>query len=136
MFSKISIKSAISLKINSLVKNFVVLLVGLLVFSCDKVPKLSNFDSVAWKNDLNGCLGDRIRLAAILEPQRNELKMIEAPELIKVLGNPNTIEILQRQQRYYVYWIQNTAKCSDSTTAYKEVRVRLSALGKVTEVLF
>lgn len=85
---------------------------------------------------MNGCLGDRIRLAAILEPQRNELKMIEAPELIKVLGNPNTIEILQRQQRYYVYWIQNTAKCSDSTTAYKEVRVRLSALGKVTEVLF
>lgn len=85
---------------------------------------------------MNGCLGDRVRLATILEPQRAELKMIEAPELIKVLGNPNTIEILQRQQRYYVYWIQNPANCADSTATYKEVRVRLSALGKVTEVLF
>jgi hypothetical protein len=91
---------------------------------------------MAWKKDMNGCLGDRVRLSAVLEPQRNELKMIEAPELIKVLGNPNSIEILQRQQRYYVYWIQNPAKCSDNAATYKEVRVRLSALGKVTEVLF
>lgn len=128
--------SAIRLKNNTKIRFLIAFLISLLFFACDKVPKLINFDSVAWKNDLDGCLGDRKRLAEILEPQRAELKMIEAPELIKVLGNPNTIEILQRQQRYYVYWIQNPAKCSDSTATYKEVRVRLSALGKVTEVLF
>jgi hypothetical protein len=136
MFSKMSLVSAIRFRNNAFIKYFFVFSMSIVVFSCDKVPKLTNFDSVAWRNDLNGCLGDRTRLAAILEPQRGELKMIEAPELIKVLGNPNTIEILQRQQRYYVYWIQNPAKCSDSTATYKEVRVRLSALGKVTEVLF
>lgn len=128
--------SAIASKNNRFLKYLAVFGLIFAFSACDKVPKLANFDSVAWQNDLNGCLGDRIRLAEILEPQRAELKMIEAPELIKVLGNPNTIEILQRQQRYYVYWIQNPAKCADSTATYKEVRVRLSALGKVTEVLF
>lgn len=136
MFSKMSFISAITLKNKGLIKNTTIICLSVLFFACDKVPKIANFDSVAWKNDMNGCLGDRVRLATILEPQRAELKMIEAPELIKVLGNPNTIEILQRQQRYYVYWIQNPANCADSTATYKEVRVRLSALGKVTEVLF
>jgi hypothetical protein len=136
MFYKMSFISAIRLINDGKIRFLTAFCISVLFFACDKVPKLTNFDSVAWKNDLNGCLGDRIRLAAILEPQRSELKMIEAPELIKVLGNPNTIEILQRQQRYYVYWIQNPDKCSDSATTYKEVRVRLSALGKVTEVLF
>lgn len=115
---------------------FGMIFVILLFFSCDKVPKLTNFDSSAWKNDVDGCSGKRALLATILEPQRNELKMIEAPELQKVLGPPNSIEILQRQQRYYIYWIQNPAKCGDSTMPYKELRIRVSALGKVTEVLF
>lgn len=107
-----------------------------LLLSCTKVPNLTDFDSVAWKNDLNGCNGERLRLAEILEDQRHELKMIEAPELKKILGQPNAIQIMERQQRYYIYWIQNPAKCQDSNSSYKEVRIRVSALGKVTEVLF
>ena len=136
MFTKMTFISACWSNNRGLIKNIALLFLVGALFACDKVPKLTNFDSVAWKNDMNGCLGDRVRLATILEPQRAELKMVEAPELIKVLGNPNAIEILQRQQRYYVYWLQNPTQCADSTATCKEVRIRLSALGKVTEVLF
>lgn len=112
------------------------ILLSCIWISCSKVPKLNDFDSTAWKNDINGCNGDRLKLAEILEDQRHELKLIEAPELKKILGQPNAIQIMERQQRYYIYWIQNPAKCQDSKTSYKEVRVRVSALGKVTEVIF
>ena len=111
-------------------------LVFCFITSCDRVPKLVGFDAKLWQNDLNGCLGERIKLAPILEAQRKELKLIEEPELKKILGSPNSVEIMQRQQRYYVYWIQNPEKCADSNMTYKEVRIRVSALGKVTEVLF
>ncbi len=116
--------------------NKILVCLFLFFFSCNKVPKLVGFDEQLWKADQDGCKGDRLKLATILEEQRKELRLIEEPELKKILGSPNSVEIMQRQQRYYVYWIQNPAKCTDSTMAYKEVRIRVSALGKVTEVLF
>ena len=104
--------------------------------NCSKVPKITDFDVEVWKNDQFGCEGNRLKLAEVLEQQRHELKMIEEPELKKILGTPNSIQIMQRQQRYYIYWIQNPAKCLDTNMVYKELKIRVSALGKVTEVLF
>jgi len=121
---------------NRILKAWLLVLCLFLLFSCNKVPKIEGFDAAAWKKDIEGCFGDRAKLVPLLDEQRHELKMVEAPELKKLLGPPNAIEIMGRQQRYYIYWIQNPEKCADTTLKYQEVRIRVSALGKVTEVLF
>ena len=119
-----------------MIRILTVIVVVFLLTSCSKVPKIIGFDATLWQQDQFGCDGNRLKLSGILEAQRQQLKLIEEPELKKILGSPNSVEIMQRQQRYYIYWIQNPAKCADSAMAYKELRIRVSALGKVTEVLF
>ena len=104
--------------------------------ACDRVPQIEGFEPEVWKSDFSGCKGARTKLSPILENKRKELKGVGEHELLEVLGKPNSVQLLERQQRYFIYWIENPAECLDSTQTYKEVRIRLSALNKVTEVLF
>ncbi len=111
------------------------LVLGLFV-SCKSVPDIVGFDSKAWKSDINGCEGKRNALAPALENERKKLRGIAETDLVHVLGTPNEIQVLERQQRIYIYWIQHPNFCKDATLENKEVRIRLSAVDRVTEVLF
>ena len=105
------------------------------IVSCSKVPQIKNFNSLTWKEDEFGCKGLRNKLSGILEEERQSLKGAQETDLIKLLGQPNSIQIMARKQKYFTYWINNPTYCGDSSS-YKEVKIRISALNQVTEVLF
>lgn len=120
---------------NIYTKGAVALLLGM-VLSCKSVPEISHFDPVAWKEDVNGCKGIRLALAETLENERKKLKGCTETNLVRLLGTPNEVEVLARQQKYYIYWIQNPIFCKDSLIEYKSFKIRFSAVDLVTEVLF
>jgi hypothetical protein len=117
------------------IKRSKILVFGLF-FSCKAVPDIQGFDSLAWKNDINGCEGKRFLLSTSLENERKKLKGIAGADLTRLLGTPNEVQVMERQQKYYIYWIQNPKICQDSVGETKEVRIRLSAIDRVTEVIF
>jgi len=43
--------------------------------------------------------------------------------------------LMGRKQKYFTYWITNPEFCKDSSQ-YQAVKIRISALNQVTEVLF
>lgn len=110
-------------------------ILSVLVLSCSKMPEIKGFDKEAWKQDEFGCLGLRNKLSNNLENERQSLKGAQETDLIKILGQPNSIQIMERKQKYFTYWINNPEYCKDSTT-FKAVKIRISALNQVTEVLF
>lgn len=124
-------------KKNYIKNNKLFLVLVLFAFSqCKSVPDVAGFKSDKWKEDLNGCEGKRMEMSIGLEQERQKLKGIAESDLVRMLGNPNEVEVLERQQKYYIYWIQNPKLCPESRIEYKELRIRLSAIGRVTETLF
>ena len=121
---------------NKIMTRCYVFVIWFCLVSCDKIPEIEGFDPSVWKADFSGCKGERAKLSPILESKRKALKGVGEHELLEMLGKPNSVQLLERQQRYFIYWIQNPAECLDSTQSYREVRIRLSALNKVSEVLF
>lgn len=122
----------------SCISNNILLFVLVLVaFSqCKSVPDIAGFKADKWKEDVNGCDGKRIEMSIGLEQERQKLKGLAESDLVRMLGNPNEVEVLERQQKYYIYWIQNPKLCPGSKLEYKELKIRLSAIGRVTETLF
>lgn len=114
---------------------FSILILSVLALSCSKMPEIKGFDKEAWKQDEYGCLGMRNKLSDNLEIERQTLKGAQETDLIKILGQPNSIQIMERKQKYFTYWINNPTFCKDSST-FKAVKIRISALNQVTEVLF
>ena len=113
------------------------LVIILFVFTqCKSVPDITGFDSGRWKEDVNGCEGTRMKLAGDLELERQKLKGVAESDLVKMLGNPNQVQVMERQQKQYIYWIQNPAQCPGANLEYRELRIRFSAIGRVTETLF
>ncbi len=111
------------------------LIFSFLALSCSKMPEIKGFDKDGWKRDEFGCLGIRNKFSEILETQRQSLKGAQETDIIKILGQPNSIQIMERKQKYFTYWINNPTYCKDSST-FKAVKIRISALNQVTEVLF
>ena len=109
--------------------------ISVLFASCSKMPEIKGFDQNAWKQDEFGCKGERNKLSFILESERHNLRGAQETDLIKILGQPNSIQIMARKQKYFTYWITNPTFCKDSST-FKAVKIRISALNQVTEVLF
>lgn len=104
--------------------------------ACSPSPKIEDFDSTAWIKDVNGCEGMRKELCPILEPQRKKLKGLSETELVTVLGKPNKVQIMERQQKYFFYTIQDPVQCHRTEWEHVELKIRFGATNKVTEVLF
>jgi hypothetical protein len=119
---------------------FILLLTLTLVFSgsCRQPKTFPEFNSSAWKEDRLGCTGTRQQLRPEFDQIRNELKGLSQREVIDVLGKPDAQLLYQRNQKYYLYFLESGPQCQgqmdDSQAA--SVAVRFSALEQVTEITF
>lgn len=109
----------------------------LLIVSCGKsVPEISGFDSDAFKNDRNGCKGDRARGEAPLLKEKEKLMALSEMQIVKILGRPDQNELYKRNQKFYSYFLEPAPSCSgDSIKTSKRLIVRFTAMGLAKEVV-
>jgi hypothetical protein len=110
----------------------------LMAMGCTKKPHLKNFDALAFKGDKGGCKGLRASQIASLKLQKDELKAVLTNDIGAVFGKPDIERLDERNQKYYIYFLQAGPHCrggipADSAFA---MRIRFSALGLATEVAF
>jgi hypothetical protein len=106
--------------------------------SCTHQPDLQDFDLERWRSDRGGCRGLRRAQIEQLKALRQELKGTTANNFAKLFGKPDVNQLADRNQEYYVYFLEAGPHCQDITKSSRArtVAVRFSALGLATEVTF
>ncbi|WP_125077722.1 hypothetical protein [Rufibacter latericius] len=111
----------------------------LAVFLCSCTSPVSDFDfdSKTWKNDLNGCKGDRVNLREQIESIRLKLGGLHESDIRKLLGKPDAQQLLENSQEIYIYYITSGPKCTSAASQQSKEKealtVRMDALGNVRE---
>jgi hypothetical protein len=122
-------------------RSFLIILINILVLSfssCTKKPDLKGFDLAVWKSDKGGCKNIRIKQIDALKALRNELKSVTENDIGELFGKPDLQRLGERNQEYYIYFIENGDQCqkmNDKAQA-KSVAFRFNAMGLTTEVTF
>ncbi|MBO0932487.1 hypothetical protein [Fibrella aquatilis] len=110
----------------------------LLSLGCAGPDTLGTLNLKAWRNDRGGCKGDRQSQLANFQQVKDQLKGMHANDLGKYLGRPDVNQIEDRNQKYYVYYVEKGPQCvGDNTGAKsraKSVALKVSAIGLVTEI--
>jgi outer membrane protein assembly factor BamE (lipoprotein component of BamABCDE complex) len=116
----------------------VAILLAALLGSCQSAGKFAEFDSGVWKNDRLGCGGKRQELRRQFDKIRLELKGSTQVQVISVLGKPDFQRLYQRNQKFYIYFMEPGPQCKGKSEASqaRTVVLRFSAIGLVTEVLY
>ncbi|NOT73365.1 MAG: hypothetical protein HOP08_00455 [Cyclobacteriaceae bacterium] len=106
------------------------ILLILILFSCGKdLPKLEGMDLDKWKNDKNACLGDRKEMEAALQTEKTKLKGLSEMDIIKLLGKPDGNELSERNQKFYMYYINASPACSLADSSARKLILRFNAMG-------
>jgi hypothetical protein len=110
----------------------------LLLSACTKQPKLDGIDLVKWKADFGGCKGDRLLMRDRLKELKEELKGTSAADMAQILGNPDLDQLADRNQKYYVYFLESGEHCLNikQKSQARSMAIRFSAIGLATEVTF
>lgn len=121
-----------------MIKNCVLLVCVWALWSCTKQPNLAGLDLETWKNDRNACKNQRLGMVEKLKSLRGELKGVSANDMDDYLGKPDIQQLSDRNQKYYVYFLEKGSQCQDIKQAGKSLTmaIRFSAMGVATEVTF
>lgn len=109
------------------------------VSSCSSPPdQLGTLDLVKWRTDRGGCQGVRASLVDAFKTVRQELKGKSSNEIGQILGRPDSEQLDDRNQKYYIYFLETGPHCQDPKvkTPSRSVALRISAIGLVTEITF
>ena len=110
-----------------------------LLISCSKqADTFGRLDLVKWRADRSGCTGERAG-------QLNNFKEIEADllskssnEIADLLGKPDIQQLAERNQKYYIYFVEKGTQCDDikNPSAAMKVVLRINAVGLVSEITY
>jgi hypothetical protein len=105
---------------------------------CGSGPQVPGFDQEAWRQDKRGCQGKRASLLADFEALAKPalLKGLRELETKQLLGSPDQIEVAERGQKFYTYFLEPGNQCQGSEAGQeaRRIRVRFSALNQVNEI--
>ncbi|MEQ9415347.1 MAG: hypothetical protein RIF39_16045 [Cyclobacteriaceae bacterium] len=106
-----------------------------LLFSCSSsLPTLEGIDLELWKEDKHGCNGDRSKMISAITQEKEKLKVLSEMDIIKLLGRPDENELLQRSQKFYVYYLEPGPQCDQSKAEPKQLILRMNAMSLTKEV--
>ena len=106
----------------------------LVLVSCNSAPKLDNFDSDVWVSDRYGCRDLRGKLYPSLKLQKSKLLGLNEMEVVQVLGKPDQNELFTRNQKFYYYFLEPSAKCTNPSPSAKRLVLRFNAVGLLKEI--
>jgi len=113
----------------------ILLLSCLYLFSCGQLPiSEEEFNNTSWKNDKNGCQGERSKIVKNFEGIKDRLIGLGENQLRQLLGSPDQVQLLERSQKFYIYYIEKGAQCGDTGIEGKNYQIRFNSLNQVNEV--
>lgn len=112
--------------------------ISIFCFSCTKQPKLEGINLEKWRADKGGCLGERTQTIEQLKSLKEEIKGVSSNDLDDYLGKPDVQQLADRNQEYYVYFLEKGVHCEtlQKPSEARSMAVRFSAMGMATEVTF
>ncbi|MDN3670912.1 hypothetical protein QWY93_16460 [Echinicola jeungdonensis] len=104
--------------------------------SCSSKLDVGKISLENWKNDRNGCKGLRIQDLEELKKLKNTFLEANNQELILTFGRPDRVELLNKSQIYFFYYLEPSAECEGGKNEKEPLKVlfRLNAINKVSEV--
>lgn len=103
---------------------------------CSSKVKIEGLDLELWKQDRNGCLGLRAKDLEAFREVKNEFLAKDNQALIKTFGRPDKVELADRSQTFFIYFIEPAPACEGTESVHTPLMVifRLNAISRVSEV--
>lgn len=107
-----------------------------LALGCGKpLPQLEGIDLKQWKDDKFGCNGTRERSIDLFVSQKDKLKGLSEDDILKLLGRPDQNELYKRNQKFYHYYVERSAKCDSAKQNARKLSIRFNAVDLAKEVV-
>ena len=116
-----------------------VLLAAVLAGVCNPAPdQFGRLDLKKWRGDRGGCNGVRGTLEPDFRAEIQNLKGKTANTIGELLGRPDVNQIADRNQKFYVYFLEKGPHCDQAggRSMSRSVAIRMSAIGLATEITF
>ena len=113
------------------------LFIGFILFAgaCGKpLPKMDGIDLKQWKDDKNGCNHYREKTIDLLTTQFDKLKALDETQISQLFGKPDQTELYRRNQKFYTYFLEPSAKCNPSIGKAKKLVIRFNGIRMAKEV--
>ncbi|MEN9730202.1 MAG: hypothetical protein RLZ91_1319 [Bacteroidota bacterium] len=107
-----------------------------LLTACTHQPDLTGFDAESFKQDRGGCRGQRSKQIEWLKAHKMELRGTTSNNMEDILGKPDIQQLADRNQEYYIYFLEPGPHCNQQTSQAKSIAFRFSAMGIATEITF
>lgn len=113
-----------------------VIFILFLFSNCSGKMDVGKVNMENWKNDRNGCLGLRLADMEEFRKIKNEFLGANNQALIKTFGRPDRVELVDRSQTFFYYYLEPSSECAGTTPNDEPLKVlfRLNAISKVSEV--
>lgn len=111
----------------------------ILAFGCSSAPdQFGKLDLKKWRSDRGGCNGVRATLVPGFKAEIQNLKGKTANTIGELLGRPDVNQIADRNQKFYIYFLEKGSHCDQSgiKSTSRSVAIRMSAIGLATEITF
>lgn len=117
-----------------------VLLLALSLFtwlsSCSSAVEAGKINLENWKSDRYGCKGLRMQDLEEFRSIKNQFLGINNQALIKTFGRPDRVELVDKSQSFFFFFIEPSSDCAGVVQKKEPLRIlfRMNALSKVSEV--
>lgn len=104
--------------------------------SCSSEVDAGKINLENWKSDRYGCKGLRIQNLEEFRTIKNQFLGIDNQALIKTFGRPDRVELIDKSQSFFFYFLEPSSECIKVEQKKEPLRVlfRMNALSKVSEV--
>jgi len=111
------------------------LFLSLFLFSCGKpLPELTGVNKASWMADRGACSGSRAGMVEAVRTNTPKLLALSEVDLVSLLGRPDEEELYKRNQKFYYYYLQPSAKCGKSVSSNPlRLVIRFNAVGLAKE---
>lgn len=104
--------------------------------SCTSPVEAGKVNLENWKNDRYGCKGLRLQDLEEFRRIKNDFLGINNQELIKTFGRPDRVELFDKSQSFFYYFLEPSNECGGLENEKEPLKVlfRMNAISKVSEV--
>jgi hypothetical protein len=106
------------------------------ISSCSSAVEAGKINLENWKSDRYGCKGLRLQDMEEFRTIKNQFLGIDNQALIKTFGRPDRVELVDKSQSFFFYFLEPSSDCTGAEQKKEPLRVlfRMNALSKVSEV--
>lgn len=106
------------------------------VFSCSGPLDAGKVNLENWKSDRYGCKGLRMKELEEFQAVKYTFLGADNQALIKTFGRPDRVELVDKSQSFFFYFIEPSGDCEGVEKEKEPLRVlfRMNAISQVSEV--